>query len=87
MELEKVFGHETLIRVLMNKSYFSHSRRPSKRLEDTLRKFTDFALPFHLDMIIQHRNNIDRVRDKDSFVKRLLIDISETAAGNEIVFF
>ncbi|TRY61593.1 hypothetical protein TCAL_10275, partial [Tigriopus californicus] len=44
-------------------------RRPSKRLEDTLRKFTDFALPFHLDMISQHRNNINKLQAEGDWVK------------------
>ncbi len=45
------------------------NRRPSKKLDSTLTKFTQFALPFHLDVIQQHKNNIEKVK-----VKQILLE-------------
>ena len=42
----------------------SHTRssRPSKPVETMLNRFTQYALPFHLETIHQHRMNIEKVR-------------------------
>ena len=40
----------------------SRSSRPSKPVETMLNRFTQYALPFHLDIINQHRMNIEEVR-------------------------
>ena len=44
---------------------FRQPNLPSKRLELTLNKFTNVALPLHLNVINQHAANIERVRTDD----------------------
>ena len=41
----------------------SRSSRPSKPVETMLNRFTQYALPFHLDIINQHRMNIEEVSE------------------------
>lgn len=56
----------------------SMRRHANKRLELTLNKFTNIALPFHLDIVNQHRVNIESVRAKTD---------RGTGMGKAIIFF
>lgn len=51
---------------------FYVNRRPSKPVETILNRFTLYALPFHLDVINQHRQNIEKVGCTNFYLSKML---------------